>query len=93
MLDLGCATGSFLAEATKIFQVLVGLPGRADTLGTFQDTEVQAHALSAMGDRLVDRGPRRARSEREVPVERGSGPRGDGDPRAGSRRGRSRSAR
>ncbi len=45
-----------LFPAADIATAVKPLKALQDTLGTFQDTEVQAHALEAMAEQLVDRG-------------------------------------
>ncbi len=45
-----------LFPAADIATAVKPLKALQDTLGTFQDTEVQAHALAEMGDQLVARG-------------------------------------
>jgi CHAD domain-containing protein len=45
-----------LFPATDVATSVKPLKALQDTLGTFQDTEVQAHALAAMAEQLVDRG-------------------------------------
>jgi CHAD domain-containing protein len=45
-----------LFPVTDVATAVKPLKALQDTLGTFQDTEVQAHALAAMADELVDRG-------------------------------------
>lgn len=45
-----------LFPAVDVATAVKPLKALQDTLGTFQDTEVQAHALAAMAEQLVDRG-------------------------------------
>ena len=45
-----------LFPASDVATAVKPLKALQDTLGTFQDTEVQAHALEEMADRLVERG-------------------------------------